>query len=198
METTPKLGISACLLGQKVRYDGRHKLEPFLKNTMGQYVEYVAVCPEVECGLPVPREPLCLVGDSKAPRLVTIRNNRDYTPRMKKWARIRLSDLKKRGISGFIFKSNSPSCGLHGVRVQNEKGGTSGKTRGIFAGLFVAEFPMIPVEDETHLCNPESRENFIESVFTTNLNVEPLLKIPPGGEPVNGNPYLYLFSQSSD
>ncbi len=140
LETSLKLGISACLMGQKVRYDGRHKLEPFLKNTMGQYVEYVAVCPEVECGLPVPREPLCLVGDSEAPRLVTIQNNRDYTPRMKKWARIRLNDLKKRGVSGFIFKSNSPSCGLHGVRVQNEKGGPAeprgpaGKARGIFAG----------------------------------------------------------------
>ncbi len=167
METRLKLGISACLLGQKVRYDGRHKLEPFLKNTMGQYVEYVAVCPEVECGLPVPRKPLCLVGDSEAPRLVTIQNNRDYTPRMKKWARICLSDLKKRGISGFIFKSNSPSCGLHGVKVQNEKGGPAGKARGIFAGLFVGQFPIIPVEDETRLCDPGPRETFFESVFAT-------------------------------
>jgi uncharacterized protein YbbK (DUF523 family) len=176
LETTLKLGISACLLGQKVRYDGGHKLDRFLRDTLGQYVEFVPVCPEVECGFPVPREPLRLVGDPEAPRLVTIRGNHDYTVRMTKWAKIRLGALKKRGLSGFIFKSNSPSCGLQGVKVHNEKGREVRRGRGIFAGLFEKHFPLIPSEDETRLHDLKLRENFIERVFT----IKRWLELPSG------------------
>ena len=166
MENTIKFGISACLLGQKVRYDGGHKLDLFLRDTLGQYVEYLPVCPEVECGLSVPREPMRLVGDPNAPRLVTIRGNYDYTPKMTQWAKMRLDTLKRRGLSGFILKSNSPSCGLKGVKIHHENGRGIRKGRGIFAGLFVKHFPIIPSEEETLLHNPILREDFIERAFT--------------------------------
>ncbi len=81
-----RLGISTCLLGENVRYDGGHKLDHFLKDTLGQNVEYVPVCPEVECGLPIPREAMHLEGDPKSPRLVTTHTKQDMTDRMVRWA----------------------------------------------------------------------------------------------------------------
>src|SRR4030042_6931159 len=101
-----KLGISACLLGESVRYDGGHKLDRFLTDTLGQYVEYVPVCPEVECGLGVPRESMHLEGDPESPRLVTIRTKQDMTDRMVKWTQKRVVELEKEGLYGFIFKSD--------------------------------------------------------------------------------------------
>ena len=91
-----KLGISTCLLGENVRYDGGHKLDRFLTDTLGQYVEYVPVCPEVECGLPIPREAMHLEGDPDSPRLVTTRTKQDMTDRMVQWARKRVVELRKR------------------------------------------------------------------------------------------------------
>ncbi len=104
-----KLGISTCLLGENVRYDGGHKLDRFLTETLGQYVEYVPVCPEVECGLPIPREALRLVGNPDSPRLVTTRTKQDLTDRMTQWAQKRVVELEGEGLFGFIFKSDSPS-----------------------------------------------------------------------------------------
>jgi uncharacterized protein YbbK (DUF523 family) len=117
-----KLGISACLLGKNVRYDGGHKLDRFLTDTLGQYVEYVPVCPEVECGLPVPRESMHLEGDPESPRLVTSQTKQDMTERMISWAKTRAVELEKEVLCGFIFKSDSPSSGMERVRVYNEKG----------------------------------------------------------------------------
>ena len=117
-----KLGISTCLLGENVRYDGGHKLDRFLTDTLGQYVEYVPVCPEVECGLPIPREAMHLEGDLDSPRLVTIRTKQDMTDRMVQWARNRISMLEKEDLCGFIFKSDSPSSGMERIKVYNEKG----------------------------------------------------------------------------
>ena len=82
-----KLGISTCLLGEKVRYDGGHKWDHYLTDTLGQYVEYIPVCPEVECGFGIPREPFRLVGDCENPHLVTSRTNHDHTERMIQWAK---------------------------------------------------------------------------------------------------------------
>ncbi|MEE9612249.1 MAG: DUF523 and DUF1722 domain-containing protein [Desulfatiglandales bacterium] len=161
-----KLGISTCLLGENVRYDGGHKLDHFLTETLGQYVEYVPVCPEVECGLPTPRESMHLVGDLESPRLVTTRTHKDQTERMVKWARKRIKELAKEDLCGFIFKSNSPSSGMERVRVYSEKGMPAKKGRGIFARIFTEHFPLIPVEDEGRLHDPKLRENFIERVFT--------------------------------
>ena len=165
MEHRIRLGISTCLLGQKVRYDGGHKLERFLTDTLGQYVEYVPVCPEVECGFGIPREAFRLVGDPESPRLVTSRTHQDYTERMMQWAKRRVIELEGEGLCGFIFKSNSPSSGMERVKVYGEKGMPVKKGRGIFARIFIEYFPLIPVEDEGRLHDPRLRENFVERIF---------------------------------
>ncbi|MBM4351285.1 MAG: DUF523 and DUF1722 domain-containing protein [Deltaproteobacteria bacterium] len=160
-----KLGISTCLLGENVRYDGGHKLDRFLTDTLGQYVDYVPVCPEVECGLPVPRESMHLEGNPESPRLVTSRTKQDMTERMVQWARKRVSELEKEDLCGFIFKSDSPSSGMERVRIYDEKGMPSKKGVGMFARVFMEYFPLLPVEEEGRLHDPRLRDNFIERIF---------------------------------
>jgi uncharacterized protein YbgA (DUF1722 family)/uncharacterized protein YbbK (DUF523 family) len=159
------LGISSCLLGNNVRYDGGHKLDHFLVDTLGQYVDWVPVCPEVECGLPVPREAMHLVGDPDDPRLVTIRTNVDHTARMKRWAKKKTAELEKAELCGFVFKSRSPSSGMRGVKIYTEVGMPKTTGSGIFAHVFMKHFPLLPVEDEGRLHDPALRENFIERVL---------------------------------
>jgi uncharacterized protein YbgA (DUF1722 family)/uncharacterized protein YbbK (DUF523 family) len=161
-----RLGISTCLLGENVRYDGGHKLDRFLTDTLGQYVDYVPVCPEVECGLPVPRESMHLEGDPESPRLVTQRTRQDMTERMVSWAKKRVVELEKEGLYGFIFKSDSPSSGMERVRVYNKKGMPVKKGIGMFARIFMEHYPLLPVEDEGRLHDPKLRENFVERIFT--------------------------------
>ncbi len=161
-----KLGISTCLLGENVRYDGGHKLDRFLTDTLRQYVVYVPVCPEVECGLGVPRESMHLEGNPDSPRLVTIRTKQDMTDCMVQWAQKRVVQLEKKDLCGFIFKSDSPSSGMDRIRVYNEKGIPIKKGVGIFARIFMDHFSLLPVEDEGRLHDPELRENFIERIFT--------------------------------
>lgn len=165
MEEQIKLGISTCLLGQKVRYDGGHKLDRFLTDTLGQYVDYVPVCPEVECGFGIPREAFRLVGDPESPRLITSRTRQDYTDRMMLWGRKRVIEMEAEGLCGFIFKSDSPSSGMERVRVYSENGMPVKKGRGIFARIFMDHFPLLPVEEEGRLHDPALRENFIERIF---------------------------------
>ena len=165
MERKIRLGISTCLLGQNVRFDGGHKLDRFLTDTLGQYVEYVPVCPEVECGLSVPRESMHLEGDPASPRLVTSRTKQDLTGQMIQWAERRVVELEREGLMGFIFKSDSPSSGMERVRVYDAKGMPSKKGVGIFARMFMDHFPLLPVEEEGRLHDPILRENFIERVF---------------------------------
>lgn len=165
MEDKIRLGISSCLLGNKVRYDGGHQHDRFLTDTLGQYVEYVAVCPEVECGLPVPRESLRLVGDPDNPRLVTSRSGVDQTERMKKWASVRLKELEKEELDGFVFKRMSPSSGMERVKVYTEGGMPSSKGVGVFARAFMEHFPHLPVEEDGRLHDPVLRENFIQRIF---------------------------------
>jgi uncharacterized protein YbbK (DUF523 family) len=160
-----RLGISSCLLGEKVRYDGGHKLDHYLKETIGQYVQWFPVCPEVEYGLPVPREAMRLVGDAGAVRLVTTNTGTDHTEGMKKWAGRRLTELEREDLCGFIFKSGSPSSGMRGVKVYNLSGVPVHRGVGIFAGAFMERFPLIPVEDEERLEDPALRENLLERVF---------------------------------
>lgn len=173
-----KLGISTCLLGERVRYDGGHKLDRFLRDTLGQYVEYVPVCPEVECGLPIPRESMHLEGDPSSPRLVTSRTHQDLTERMVQWAKKRVVELEKENLCGFIFKSDSPSSGMERVRIYNEKGMPVKKGIGIFAKIFMEHFPLLPVEDEGRLHDPKLRENFIERIFTLKRWRDMLAKKP--------------------
>lgn len=165
MSETIRIGISACLLGEKVRFDGGHKLDRFLVETLGRYVDYVPVCPEFECGLGVPRETLRLVGDIKKPRLVTTRTHIDHTDRMTTWATGRLRELETENLCGFIFKSDSPSSGMERVKVYGEKGIPAKKGVGIFARAFMNYFPYLPVEEEGRLHDPAIRENFIERIF---------------------------------
>ncbi len=160
-----KLGISSCLLGNKVRYDGGHKLDHFLVDTLGRYVDWVPICPEVECGLPVPREAMHLAGDPESPRLVTIRSGTDHTARMQRWARRRIAELEEAGLCGFVFKARSPSSGMRGVKIYNEAGMPYATGSGIFAHVFMKQFPLLPVEDEGRMHDPGLRENFIERVF---------------------------------
>ena len=160
-----KLGISSCLLGENVRYDGGHKLDRFLKDTLGQYVEYVPICPEVECGLGIPRESMHLEGEPESPRLITTRTRQDMTQRMVYWARKRVVQLERKDLCGFIFKSDSPSSGMERVKIYNENKMPVKKGVGIFAGIFMENFPLLPVEDEGRLHDPGLRENFIERIF---------------------------------
>ena len=161
-----RIGVSACLLGQPVRYDGQHKHDHYITDTLGRYFEFVGVCPEVECGLGVPRESMRLVGDPANPRLVTTRTGVDLTDRMQAWVAKRVVELEKEDLYGFIFKSRSPSSGMEKVKVYNERGGVIGNSPGLFGKAFMAHFPTLPCEDEGRLNDPDLRENFIERVFT--------------------------------
>ncbi len=164
---TLKLGVSACLLGERVRYDGQHKRDTFVCDTLGPLVTYVPVCPEVECGLPVPREPMHLAGNPADPKLVTTRTGIDHTNRMKSWAATRVRELEAEGLCGFIFKSKSPSSGMERVKVYHEeKNMLTGRAPGMFARAFMDHFPLLPVEEEGRLNDPGLRENFIERIFT--------------------------------
>jgi uncharacterized protein YbgA (DUF1722 family)/uncharacterized protein YbbK (DUF523 family) len=160
------LGISSCLLGNNVRYDGGHAWDRFLTDTLGQYVAYVPVCPEVECGFSIPRESLRLVGDPDAPRLVTFKSGQDHTGRMLTWARGKVEELEKEQLCGFIFKSKSPSSGMERVKIYDEHGVPAKKGVGLFARTFMDHFPLLPAEDEGRLHDPALRENFIERIFT--------------------------------
>ena len=179
------MGISACLLGENVRYDGGHKLDRFLTDTLGQYVEYVPVCPEVECGLGVPRESMHLEGDPDSPRLITSRTNRDMTECMVSWAKRRVVEIEEEDLCGFIFKSDSPSSGMERVKVYNEKGMQVKKGIGMFARIFMEHFPLLPVEDEGRLHDSELRENFIERIFALKRWREVLTKKESRGNVVD-------------
>ncbi len=160
-----RLGISCCLLGDEVRFDGGHKQDHFLTDVLGRYVEWVPVCPEVEAGLGTPREAMRLVGNPRHPRLMTITSKDDHTPAMEAMIEERLDSLSKLNLSGFVFKRGSPSCGVERVRVYTAQGMPSQSGVGIFSKAFTEQFPLIPVEEEGRLCDPSLRENFIERVF---------------------------------
>jgi uncharacterized protein YbgA (DUF1722 family)/uncharacterized protein YbbK (DUF523 family) len=161
-----RLGVSACLLGEKVRFDGGHKLDHFLADTLGTYVEYVPVCPEVEIGLPTPREALRLVGEPGAQRLVFSKSGEDITERMAAWAKMRVAALENENLCGFIFKSKSPSSGMERVKLYDRNGVPNKKGVGLFAKVFMEHFPLLPVEEDGRLHDPRLRENFIETIFT--------------------------------
>lgn len=158
-----RVGISACLLGERVRYDAGHKLDRFLTQTLGRYIQWVPVCPEVEYGLPTPREPMRLVGEPEAPRLIAYPSGVDHNAGLRRWAEKRLAKLEGEGLCGFVFKSRSPSSGLRGIPVRTASGIRSGS--GIFARALVERFPLLPVEDDLSIHDPGRRENFIVRIF---------------------------------
>lgn len=160
-----RVGISACLLGERVRYDGGHKRNPYIVETLGRYVEWVPVCPEVEMGLGTPRETLRLVRIGQDLRIVMPKTGEDHTERMRAYARRRVAALAKENLHGYILKKDSPSCGMERVRVFDAKGVPAKSSRGLFAEALLRHFPNLPVEEECRLADPDLRENFIERVF---------------------------------
>lgn len=166
MTKTIRIGISACLLGNYVRYDGNHCRDSLLTQTLGPFVEYVAVCPEVECGMTIPREPIILMGNPESPRLVTRDTRVDRTKQMVDWAHDRSKALEQENLCGFIFKNKSPSCGLFRVKVFDAAGGVSHTGRGLFARAFTRRFPAIPVEESQRLQDPKRMADFIESLVS--------------------------------
>ncbi|MCS6302613.1 MAG: DUF523 and DUF1722 domain-containing protein [Nitrospira sp.] len=160
-----RLGISRCLLGEPVRFDGGHKRDAFLVDMLGRHVEWVPVCPEVEIGLGTPRESLRLEGSLPFPRLITINTGHDHTQHMEAFSKRRLQELNSVGLCGFVFKKNSPSCGLERVRVYNRHGMPNRNGTGLFAQAFRQSFPLLPVEEEGRLLDLSLRENFIARVF---------------------------------
>ena len=162
----PRLGISACLLGQSVRYDGGHKRDPFCVELLGPHVDWVTVCPEVEVGMPVPREAIRLVGLGAHPRLLAERSQTDWTEAMEGWARAKVEQLAALDLSGFVVKKGSPSCGLERVRVHGLRGGAPRRDgTGAFTRVLVERLPLLPVEEEGRLHDPLLRESFVERIF---------------------------------
>jgi uncharacterized protein YbgA (DUF1722 family)/uncharacterized protein YbbK (DUF523 family) len=162
-----RIGISACLLGENVRYDGQNALARHLTGVLSDYLEFHPVCPEVGCGMSVPREAVRLVGSVDAPRLVGQKSGRDWTDEMHAWGEQILPDLESRRLCGFIFKAKSPSSGMERIKVYPQAGGqpVSYKGVGVFARMFMDHFPLMPVEDEGRLHDIHLRSNFIERIF---------------------------------
>ncbi|SNB45986.1 DUF523 and DUF1722 domain-containing protein [Geobacter sp. DSM 9736] len=163
MSTSPAIGVSACLLGERVRYDGGHKLDHYVAS-LGRFFRLVPVCPEVECGMPIPREAMRLEVDNDVIRLVTVRTKLDKTEQMLSFCESKVRELEKEELCGFIFKKNSPSSGLFRVKIYGD-GGVRKSGRGFFADAVVRRFPLLPVEEEGRLNDPLIRENFIERAF---------------------------------
>ena len=160
-----RLGISACLLGQEVRFDGGHKRDRFLTDELGKHVEWVPVCPEVEVGMGTPRETLRLVRVGNSTRMVTTRTGIDYTDRMSEWGHGRVAELSREDLDGYVLKKDSPSCGKLRVKVASADGPPRRDGQGLFAAVLLERLPLLPVEEEGRLVDPRLRENFIERVF---------------------------------
>lgn len=182
MGPTLRLGISRCLLGENVRYDGGHKRNHFLVEELGQYVQWVPVCPEVEIGLSIPRESMRLVGDPGSPRLIAPKSGADYTERMRSWAKQRAQELEGQDLHGFVFKKDSPSSGLYRVRVYDENGMPRRIGTGMFPRQVMRHLPNLPLEEEGRLNDAGLRENFIDRIFAYYRWKEMLSTNPtPGG-----------------
>ncbi len=165
MNSTITIGVSACLLGEHVRYDGGHKHDRYITDTLGAYFTFVPVCPEVGCGLLTPREAMRMEGDPVAPRLMTRQSRIDVTERMLAYCTTKAGELQNEDLCGFIFKKDSPSSGLYRVKVYNN-GQAQKNGSGLFAAAMARHFPLLPMEEEGRLNDPDIRENFIERIFS--------------------------------
>ena len=160
-----RIGISMCLLGENVRYDGGHKRDPFVTGVLSRFVEFVAVCPEMDVGLGVPREPIRLVDVGGRVRLRGVKSETDHTVAMQRYSRRKARELARLDLCGYILKKDSPSCGMERVRVYAARGGVRRSGTGMFAAALLAAFPDLPVEEEGRLQDARLRENFVERVF---------------------------------
>jgi len=164
MTVAPRLriGISQCLLGDRVRYDGGHKRDALLADTLSRQVEWIPLCPEVEAGLGVPRDAMRLEGSAEAARLVTVTTRMDHTAAMRQFSARRLREIEQLELSGYVFKARSPSCGIGGVSLVNAQGIETHEGIGLFAQAFMEHFPLIPVEDEGRLQDPKILRDFLK------------------------------------
>ena len=159
-----RIGISSCLLGMNVRFDGGHKKDDFLTGLLGQFVEFAPVCPEVEVGMGIPRPSIRLERRDDEVRLVDPRGGVDHTDAMRRWAARRAAEIEGLDLCGFVLKKDSPSCGMERVRVY-AKGAATKAGRGLFAEALIERLPLLPVEEEGRLNDAKLRENFVERVF---------------------------------
>lgn len=195
MTITINIGVSSCLLGEQVRYDGGHKHDHFITDTLGRFFNLVGVCPEVGCGLPTPREAMHLEGDPAQPRLITTKTSHDNTDQMLDYCRKKVVELEQEDLCGFIFKKNSPSSGLFRVKVY-KKGVPAPVGRGLFAAAVVNHFPLLPVEEEGRLNDPVIRENFIERIFSYRRWKDFLLTDPGIGQLIEFHAHQKLLIMS--
>jgi uncharacterized protein YbgA (DUF1722 family)/uncharacterized protein YbbK (DUF523 family) len=160
-----RVGVSSCLLGAEVRWDGGHKRERFLTDVLAPFVEWVPVCPEAELGMGVPREPVHLVREGGALRMLGNRSGEDWTERMRAWAARRAREIESSELCGYVLKKDSPSCGMERVKVKSHAGPGKRDGRGLFAEALLERLPALPVEEEGRLNDAQLRENWIERVF---------------------------------
>lgn len=158
-----KIGVSGCLLGQKVRFNGQHKFHWYINEILAKHFEYLSMCPELEVGMGVPRKTVRLVGDPENPDMIEPISGKNWTSKMVSYSNKKI--IKLRDLSGFLFKSGSPSCGAFRTKVYQKNGIPLAKGRGIFADAFCKRWPLIPVEEEGRLNDAKLRENFLERVF---------------------------------
>ena len=163
--TEMRLGVSACLMGDEVRYDGGHRMCSYVTGVLARYFTLVKVCPEVGVGMSTPRETVRLEGRADAPLMIASETGSDWTTRMNRWSRTRVRELKGEDLCGFVFKKNSPSCGVFGVKVFDDRGRPGKPGSGLFSLEFRRKNPLVPVEEEGRLEGPVLRENFLERIF---------------------------------
>jgi uncharacterized protein YbgA (DUF1722 family)/uncharacterized protein YbbK (DUF523 family) len=177
----PRVGVSACLLGEPVRYDGGHKRDDFIADRLSAFVDYVPVCPEMELGLGTPRPTLRLERRGSATRLVFAKSRQDITDGMSAWSRARVDALAAQNLSGYIFKKGSPSCGLERVKVVTDKGGPAPSEQGVFARIWSRATPGLAAEEEGRLNDRGLRHHFLVRLFAAArwqelLSAKPRLK----------------------
>jgi uncharacterized protein YbbK (DUF523 family)/uncharacterized protein YbgA (DUF1722 family) len=165
MNARLRIGVSACLVGAPVRFDGGHKRDDFLVEELAPLAELVSLCPEVGVGLGTPRESLRLVRIGERTRLVAPKSGRDLTEDMERYAVAEAERIAGLDLDGYVLKKDSPSCGLERVRVYAESGIPTRSGRGLFAQALMARLPLLPVEDEGRLRDPDLRENFLQRLF---------------------------------
>ena len=169
MKNSIKIGVSSCLMGEKVRWNGDHKQGRYVQEILGSYFEYVPVCPEVEVGMGVPRETVALYGTLEAPKMISQKTKTDWTERMNNYVKGQMKRLTHEDLCGYIFESKSPSCGIGRVPVFSETDFNKARHRaGMFASAFIKPFPLVPIEDEGRLNDARIRKNFIVRVFSFN------------------------------
>lgn len=158
-----RIGISACLTGQAVRHDGRDKRDDPLLAALAEHAVLIPVCPEVELGMGVPREPVELAGDPAAPRMLGVHSGTDHTALMRDWASRRTDELAALGLDGFVLMDRSPSCGLHAVAVRSESVDTPALVgKGLFAAELTSRQPALPVEEAGRLADPGALQAFLK------------------------------------